>query len=142
MTKRHVESLLLLSRGILQDAVSLDNRLAKEVERDYQSLCSLSVEHGISLFTVFLPAMCKPLDRGLDSGRLGVLTGPLTRKVKGSSVIPRLFGGIWMRVFDKSGCLLNSESMDPTFVLILRQLLLVGKKVEVPSSSKAKYCLC
>jgi hypothetical protein len=49
MSKRYVDKFLDLLRGVLRDAASLDPSLSIGLKRDYQSLATLSVEHGISV---------------------------------------------------------------------------------------------
>lgn len=141
MTKRHASSLLLLYRGILEDAVALDKSLAGGVIRDLSRLTSLVAEHGMTVFTVMLPAIGKLLDRSLDDGRLDLRHLPLTRPASRSTKIPRLFQGIWLRVFDECGVLRSIDSLDPAFVFVLRQLLYAGKKIELSPSSRSKFLL-
>lgn len=141
MSKRHASSLLLLYRGVLRDAAAVDQTLSRGLERDFLRLEALYADHGDTLFTVLLPAVGKALDLALDNGRLPVLNMPLTGCVSSRVRIPRLFQGIWLRVFDESGLLRPVDSLDPTFVLILRQLLSLGKKLDIPPSSSSKFNL-
>nr|URG16497.1 MAG: RNA dependent RNA polymerase [Leviviridae sp.] len=136
MTNRHVSSLLVVAKGLLIEALVLDKTLQKGLARDARRLESLCVEHGDSVFTLLLPAGCKVLDQALDTGFLPPIRLPLFGGV-GGTIIPRLFQGIWLKVFDSSGCL--KASIDPTFVLILRSLLLLGSKVNMACAPSRVY---
>ena len=139
MTKRHANSLLTITQGFLLDALAIDKTLAKDLERDYSRLESLVREHGIAVFTVLLPALAKGLDRSLDACFLDVSGLPLSRPVSTSTVVPRLFRGLWLKVFTKSGVLRDEAVLDPTFVLILKNILTFGKKIELECSPKAVF---
>ena len=137
MTKGHVQQFLETVHGILLDAESLDSNLRKGLDRDLSRLTSLSIEHGDSVFTLLLPAIGKQLDAALDRGFLPLLGLPLAGRVNTRTVIPRLFSGIWLKVFDIHGCL--RQEFDPTFVLILRQLLFIGAKLRIDCTPSAVF---
>jgi len=137
MSKRYVEQFLDLLSGVLKDAVSLDPRLSKGIQRDITRLATLSVEHGDALFTVLLPDLGKAFLAMLDRGFLARTGLPLTRSINTRTTIPRLFAGLWLKVFDINGCLRHDA--DPNFVLLLRQIFEAGKKYETSCSPKAVY---
>jgi hypothetical protein len=134
MTKRYVDSLLVVAAGLLLDASTLDKTLHKGLKKDYVRLKSLSNEHGDSLFTLLLPAGCKALDQALDVGFLGATHLPCFAGRGAGSPIPRLFSGMWLKVFTSSGVLRRATEIDPTFVLILRNLLSLGAKLDMECS--------
>jgi hypothetical protein len=112
------------------DAYPLD-RL--EWERDSKRIHLGNSSRGLAFFTLDLPALADALMRGLSSGRLTFPNPPAfsRRKWKGSP-IPRLFSGLWLRIFDEFGLL--RDDCDETAVFFLMTLLSVWKKVEVPCS--------
>lgn len=126
MSKGRVETFLGLYGAIFHDyAVNYpDDHL--EIRRDLSHLISLSQTKGIALFTILLPKLGKILDLALSSGRLSFSGEPLSRSRHPNSMVPRLFWGLWSRLFDDGGCL--KYDIDPTAVFFLRELLLVGKK--------------
>lgn len=136
MSKSYVDAMLRVSRGALTDATAIDPLLTKSCDRDYIKLVTLASNHGEALFTVLLPDLDKALCQSLDHGFLDLRQLPLS-KAGGGAKIPRLFQGIWMKIFDSSGRL--KQDADPTFVLILRQLLLGWKKLEVECSDSATF---
>lgn len=98
-------------------------------ERDIAILTRLTSTRGQSVFTIDLPAIGKVLDRALADGHLAFTNQNFTRSGKKGSVIPKLFRGLWMRLFDDYGCLISND-IDPNVVLFLRTLLYVGKNLE------------
>lgn len=109
-----------------------------EWDRDLKRLISLYEHQGKAVFTIDLPALGKILDRSLADGLLrfqGTVnhSGPRHRK----SEIPRLFWGLWSRLFDDAGCL--KDDIDPNVVLFLRTLLYVGKNLKSECSPRYLY---
>lgn len=98
-----------------------------EWDRDITTLTHLYRTRGQSVFTIDLPALGKLLDRSLADQTLS-LTGNFSRRSRKGSTIPRLFQGLWSRLFDNLGCL--KSDIDPNDVLFLRTLLYVGKNLE------------
>lgn len=139
MTSRHADILLAITAGVCKDASALDKSLASGFRRDIVRLESLVRRHGVSVFTLMLPAIGKVLDQALDQGFLEPINLPLSRPINGKTNIPRLFQGIWLKVFTMSGQLRSSDDLDPTFVLILRQLYAVGGKVDIDCKPEKVY---
>jgi len=137
MTKGYVDAFLEVIDGVLRDAVTLDHTLHKGCERDKTRLASLVSKHGHSVFTLLLPAIGKVLDQALDSGLLPLIGLPLAGRINTRTTIPRLFQGIWLKVFDISGCL--KQEIDPTWVLLLRQLYYAGAKELIECSPSAVF---
>jgi len=126
MPKGHVRDFIGLYRAILADVTVYHPTLLRDCSRDLSRLISLFEKHGDAVFTVHLPALGKVLDLALDEGRL-VRTGlPLSRSINTRTVIPRLFRGIWLRIFSIDGCL--KQDIDPNDVLFLRTLYSASKK--------------
>jgi len=137
MTKGLQSAFIGLYAGILKDAYVYHPTLRKDCERDLSRLKTLSTNMGIKVFTLMLPALSKILDRALDSGALTFSGEPLTRSVNGRTVIPRLFRGFWSAIFEDNGVL--KQDIDTFDVLILRTLLLAGKKYNLKCSDSAKF---
>ncbi len=136
MSKSYVDAMLRVCQGALQDALAVDPMLMQEIERDYIKLVTLSSNHGEQLFTVLLPDLDKALCQSLDHELLDLRQLPLSRADAGSK-IPRLFKGIWKKIFENDGRL--KQDADPTFVHILRQLLTGCKKHEVECPQPATF---
>lgn len=126
MSKGLVGSFVGLTAAILTDYSVYNPTAIKGLERDKKRLMSLASNLGLSLFTIVLPDLGAVLDRALDQERLFQTHLPLTRRSKAGTVIPRLFQGIWSRIFDDSGCL--KQNVDPNDILFLRTICYVGKK--------------
>jgi hypothetical protein len=126
MSKGRVETFLGLYDAILKDyAVHYpDDHL--EISRDRTHLISLSKTKGIALFTILLPKLGKVLDSSLSSGLLIWHGEPLSGSRHPGSMVPRLFWGLWSRLFYDDGRL--KQAVDPSVVFLLRELLYVAKK--------------
>jgi hypothetical protein len=106
--------------------------------RDYMRVTHNVKNRGIGFFTLDLPSLDALLTRGLADGRL-TLSGPCSHAVSKKVLVPRLFSGLWLRIFDKSGSLRDEPCIDS--ILFLRQLCCLGKKLELPCS-KGRVSLC
>jgi hypothetical protein len=124
--------LLKVAHGVLKDYLVAYPHDMKDVARDKERLTLLVKERGIGIFTLDLPALDKTLTSALESGRL-TLDGALSKRVSSSVLVPKLFRGLWLRIFDSCGNL--NEDIDTTAIFLLRQLLCLGKKLEVECSS-------
>jgi hypothetical protein len=138
MTKGLEFDFLGLYRHILLDVAVYLPIDQLQWDRDLQRLTSLYNSRGSSVFTIDLPALGKILDRSLANGLLafeGTVnhSGPRFPGTK----IPRLFWGLWSRLFDESGCL--KDVVDPNVVLFLRTLLYVGKNFKESCSPRYLY---
>lgn len=128
--KSLANDLLRIAEGILKD-VSLAYPEYGGVARDIERLTLLVKTRGLGCFTLDLPNLDSLLTKGLETGRLA-LDGPLSRGASRRILVPRLFRGLWLRVFSPNSCLL--EDPDINSIFFLRQLCCLGKKVEVGCS--------
>lgn len=135
MSKRYVGHFLDAYAGVLADACAITPSLRKECDKDLVRLATLSSKHGDGFFTICLPAAAAVLDQSIDQGVLLELKVLGMGRINTRTRIPRLFKGIWLTVFDINGSL--RHDVDPTFILILRQLLVMGKKYESVCPPKA-----
>lgn len=99
-----------------------------EWDRDESRLLTLSRNHGPKIFTIFLPDLAKDLDLSLSNGFFSCTPSPVTGK-DSKRTSPKLFRGLWRRIFEDNGNL--SLDVDEVDVKFLRQLLLVAKKLKV-----------
>lgn len=127
--KSHSDSLLQIALDILMD-VSMAYPELRGVDRDKARLTLLVESRGLGVFTLDLPSRESALLAGLESGLL-CSEGTLVYSKKYR--VPRLFAGLYMRIFDRQ--LRLRVDADVNAILFLRQLLVLGKKTEVPCSS-------
>jgi len=116
--------------------------LRKDVQSAYPALLGLDLDlerlalqcrtRGLTTFTLDLPNLDSLLLQGLETGRLQ-LSGPFSRRVSKRVKVPRLFSGLWLRVFDINGCL--KQDVDVNAIFFLRQLTRLGKNLMVECSS-------
>lgn len=120
--------LLKVAEGVIVDYLLAYPTDKVDSVRDLSRLTHLVESRGIGLFTLDLPSLDSLLLQGLECGRLS-LEGPLCKAASKRIQVPRLFRGIWLRIFDVGGSL--KEEPDPTAVFFLRQLCCLGKKLEL-----------
>lgn len=128
--KSQLGVLLHVTRGLCED-VQASYPALKGLDSDFGRLSLYCQTRGLSLFTMDLPHLDTLLCAGLETGRLS-LEGPLSKRVSKRIQVPRLFSGLWLRVFDGDACL--KHEVDVTAVAFLRQLFRLGKNIEVECS--------
>nr|UJQ85379.1 MAG: hypothetical protein 3 [Leviviridae sp.] len=133
--KSQVSSLLHVARGVCKD-IQVAYPALKGLDLDLERLTFHCQNRDLVVFALDLPALDSLLTRGLETGRLQ-LAGPLTRRVSRRVKVPRLFSGLWLRIFDKDACL--RPEVDVTALFFLRQLLRLGKNIEVECSDDRIY---
>jgi hypothetical protein len=131
--KSQANAILHVARGIIQDILVTYPELKSSLSKDLDRLTLYCQTRGEGLFTLDLPSLHSLLLLGLDTGRLD-LHGPLSRTVSSKTKVPRLFSGLWLRVFDKSSCL--KREVDINAIFFLRSLLAIGSKLAVSCSSE------
>lgn len=132
MKSQYVDMLMKVAEGIIADAMLAypqDGGLAK----DLATLSRLVKNRGIGIFQFDLPALDDLLLESLRSERL-CPHGPLSKVVSKRIQVPRFLSGLWLRIFDKTGCLL--QDVDVNAILFIRQFCLVFKKLKLPCSPK------
>lgn len=129
--KSQVNALLQVVRGLLRDAQVAYPALEDGLSKDFDRLALYCQTRGIGFFTLDLPHLESLLLQGLEVGRLA-LDGPLSQRVSKEIHVPRLYAGLWLRVFDRQANL--KQDADVTALAFLRQLLVVGKKLELGCS--------
>lgn len=137
-----------MSKGSVFDFTGLYTALLKDIavylpedqeewNRDLKRLTLLNRTRDTSVFTMDLPALGKALDKALSVGRLDLDGMPLSKARHPGTIGPRLFWGLWSRLFDSSGRL--KDNTDPNIVLFLRTLLYVGKNYKSDCAPKYLY---
>lgn len=129
MTKSYVRELTRLYRAMLKDVAAAYPEMVEEIELDQTRLLRLVESRGIHVFVVDLPAIGKHLDRCLANGAYKLSGLPLTKRYSNRVVIPKLFRGLYLRVFDESGSL--KEDCDVQAICLLRQLCYAAKKAKL-----------
>lgn len=136
MTKRHATMVLHAYSSILSD-IRDDVPDATGLERDYVRLCSGVEERGLRFITIDLVEAGKHFDRCLAASRLVPSNLAHQRPYKKGSVIPRLFRGLLLRVFDDSGCLQSVPCIRS--IRHLRQLYNLAKKLKIECERERTY---
>jgi hypothetical protein len=126
--KSQADSLLHVAEGLHKDFLLAYPALKDEFVKDFDRLRLYCRSRGLAFFTLDLPHLDSLLIQGLENGRL-TLNGPLTRRVSNRVKVPRLFAGLWLRVFDKNACL--KQESDVTAIFFLRSIFCLGKKLAV-----------
>nr|UJQ85210.1 MAG: hypothetical protein 3 [Leviviridae sp.] len=134
--KSQVNALLHVTYGLYEDVHRAYPELKGSLSKDLDRLTLYSRTRGLGLFTLDLPHLESLLLRGLEDGRLA-LDGPLTRAVSSKTQVPRLFAGLWLRVFERNSCL--KHEVDVNALFFLRSFLTIGKRIEVACSNDRIY---
>ena len=134
--KSQVNALLhVMDNGICKDVISTYPALKGSLSKDMDRLALYCQNRGLGVFTLDLPNLKTILLDGLKTGRLRS-EGPLSSVVSKKVRVPRLFSGLWLRVFDRDACL--KHEVDTTALFMLRALLEFGSKIEVECSHNRK----
>ncbi len=137
MAKRHEVDFLGLAAAILKDVCGYYPTDRLDWDRDLKRLVATYSKRGDHLFLVDLPVIRKQLDAALESGSLVKSSLPLTRSSHSRSPIPRLFRGLWRRIFEEDGCLRTDVDVDA--LRCLRTLLDAESKYKKEAPKAALY---
>jgi hypothetical protein len=132
MSKCHVRELAKVYQHLLADASYAFPTLVTEFEKDLTRLQVLIERRGLPVFLVDLPAVGKHLDRCLANGEYKLSGLPLTKRFSNRVVIPKLFRGLYLLIFDENGRL--KESCNSEAIFFLRQLCYAAKKTRYDCS--------
>jgi len=130
--KSQADSLLHVAEGIRKDILLSYPALKGSLSKDFDRLALYCRTRGLTFFTLDLPNLDSLLIEGLETGRL-VLSGPISHRVSPNIRVPRLFSGLWLRVFDKNACL--RQDADVNAIFFLRVITTLGKKIAVECSN-------
>jgi hypothetical protein len=131
--KSHVGTLLGAYKALLRDYALQYPSYHVSARRDYSRLSDLVKSRGLEVLLVDLPNAGKQVDLAFSRGHLTLQIPCFGTKSK-RGIIPRLFAGIFSRVFDRSGLL--RDCVDPKDIWWLRQVLYLCKKTELPCSTR------
>lgn len=125
----YAEFVLGTLNALLKDCALAYPALTKEFVRDSSRLSSAIESHGIRFALDTMPAMRKHLDKCVAQQHLTL--SHLTHFGPGrkGEVVPRLFRGLFLRVFDRSGVL--KCDADAHALRLLRQLLGAVRKMKL-----------
>lgn len=135
MSKSHAGETVLVYEALFQDIVYALPQLKASLKRDLDRLRQSSRERGIHLFVVDLPLLGKHFDRCLSSGLYYAPNLPLSKRQSGVVEIPKFLGGLFLEVFDKTGCLRDDYSV--LAIRFIRQIFYLAKKLPLPFSEEA-----
>lgn len=106
--------------------------------QDYKKLLSRVEAEGESFLTITLPQFGKDFERSLELGSVG--PGLFRSFAQRKGGLPRFLGGFLDQIFDSSGTLLDTPSVD--CILAVRQLTLVfGKIFRVCSDARVRSAM-
>jgi hypothetical protein len=126
-----MKSPIALLRSLLSDFKRL-NPGVKGLDRDIISIEKRFENEGYGFLTIALPALDAALVRGVSSGKFTCPTGFKTLR---RGTIPRIFSGMFCKVFDSlSGNLV--ESPDLGVLKDLRTVLLLFKKTQLSTENE------
>lgn len=123
--------------AILLDVAAVYPQDQLDWVRDSKRIHQQSSRRGLSFFTIELPRIGKELDRSLSRGSLELGGLAFTRRCRPGSKIPKLFQGLWKRIFNDDGCL--REDADANAVFFLRTLLYCAKKVKIEAPESTLF---
>lgn len=132
--KSYEEFIIGVYKAMLVDMSLQYPTLTKEFNRDCIRLSSAIEHHGIHFFLDTMPSYRKHFDKCLDTKRLTSSHLFHFGAYKKGGVIPRLFRGLILRVFDVTGNLVDKPDVEA--IRLIRQLLGAVKKMRMESSVK------
>lgn len=137
MSKSYEESFLSFYREILADFVTKYPDYRRGAERDLDRLRTALRSRGLKVLTLDLPALGKALDRSLAEGSLDLKGLPFSKSRHPGCAIPRLFWGMYNRIFRADGSLRDSVSSED--ILFLRTVLMTAKKFKMDCGEPEKH---
>ncbi len=130
----YVPFLSSMYRAVLSDISNQLPTLSKDCERDLKRLLSLIKTRGLPVLLVDLPAFGKHFDKCLSNGRLLRPAMACFSPYRRRGVVPSLFKGLLLRVFDEHGMLRSSP--DVLSIRAIRQLCRMAKKFKIQCPDK------
>lgn len=126
MPKSYVQELTEVYEALLADALYAYPNMGSELLKDRARLVRLIAQRGLPFLLVDLPALGKHLDRCVAEGQYNSSGLPGSRQVSRTVVIPKMFRGLYLLVFNEAGRL--REDIDVQAYFFLRQILYGAKK--------------
>jgi len=135
MSKSHAGETVLVYEALFEDIIYALPQLKASLRRDLDRLRQSARERGIHLFVMDLPLLGKHLDRCLSRGHYNAPGLPLSKRQSDVVEIPKFLGGLFLEIFDKTGCLRDDYSV--MALRFLRQIYYLAKKLPLPFSEEA-----
>ncbi|DAD52452.1 RNA-directed RNA polymerase [ssRNA phage SRR5466727_10] len=129
--------LLGLYQSLLADVADDFPTLRVEFSRDWLRLCSLVENRGIRVFTLDFPEAGKHLEQCLSTETFTKSGLACFRPYRRRGIIPRLFRGLYLRIFDELGML--RLDADAHAIRWLRQLFYTAKKYRMECTPDAVF---
>jgi hypothetical protein len=137
MAKSYEIVLQGLYAAICEDISSQVPCLREDLRRDLLRLGSCMETRGLSFFTIDLVNAGKHFDQCISRGLLTSSGLPLSRPFKTGVTIPRLFKGLYLRVFHTNGELKGDA--DVVSIRALRQLFYAAKKLRMECTNERTF---
>ncbi|DAD52370.1 TPA_asm: RNA-directed RNA polymerase [ssRNA phage SRR5466338_5] len=137
MSKSRNSDHLGFVRAVLTDVVDYYPDYRLDMERDLSRLMSHSRMVGDRVFLIDLPALGKLLERALEVSALSRSNLALSAGFNSRTTVPRLFQGLWLRIFERDGCL--KLDVDTNALFFLRTLLQGQKKFKKRCEPSVTY---
>lgn len=137
MSKSRNSDHLGFVRSVLLDVCDYYPDYRLDMERDIHRLMSHSQMVGDRVFLIDLPALGKLLEQALEHNALTRSNLALSAGFNSRTTVPRLFKGLWLRIFERDGCL--KPVVDSNALFFLRTLLSGQKKFKKECSSDATF---
>ncbi|UJQ85910.1 MAG: putative replicase protein [Garnievirus faecadaptatum] len=137
MSKSRNRDHLGFVRAVLLDVVDYYPDYREDMDRDVNRLMSHSRMVGDRVFLIDLPALGKLLEQALEHFALSRSGLALSAGFNSRTTVPRLFQGLWLRIFEKDGCL--KQDADPNALFFLRTLLSGQKKYKKECDPSVVY---
>lgn len=137
MSKSRNRDHLGFVRSVLLDVVEYYPDYRLDMDRDLHRLMSHSRMVGDRVFLIDLPALGKLLEQALEHFALSRSGLALSAGFNSRTTVPRLFQGLWLRIFERDGCL--KQDVDPNALFFLRTLLSGQKKYKKECNPSATF---
>lgn len=137
MSQRLVDYVLGAMTAILRDCAIICPTTIKGVERDISRLSVIAQTRGLTAFTVHLPAQGAHFVQSLEAGYFSKSSGPFSKTINKDTVIPRLFQGFLLQVFERDGMLKKQPCIH--CISALHQVYNLAKKLELQCPDSATY---
>lgn len=137
MTNPKVEDVMKSPMDLLESLLHDCQRLNPDVQgldRDFITVKKRYEDEGYGFLTVALPSLDSALVLGLSTGRFACPRGFKTTK---GGTIPRLFSGMFCKIFEPSTGLLR-EDADICVIKCLRNTLMLFKKMRLSPENEDK----
>lgn len=135
--KSYSNNLSRILKAILSDIERIFPTTSKGLRADFVRILLATDHRGIAVYTLDLPALGKHFDKCLSGEAYTNPCIALSSTRHDSKVIPKLFGDLLLRVFDRNGQMLVEPCISA--IASLRQLYVFAKKVKIQCKERNTY---